>query len=122
MRVCHAAPRGHDRIVVMAQKTVVLLEDDLDGGPAEGTVTFALDGLSYELDLSSANAAQLRDVFSPYRAAGRRVGGRSTATRRRSGAGGPAKQRVLRPHDHRDARRPAPPGRGVRGEIALLLR
>lgn len=58
----------------MAQKTLVLLEDDLDGGPADETVTFALDGVSYEIDLTAHNAAQLRDLFAPYAAAGRRVG------------------------------------------------
>ena len=40
----------------MAKRTVVVLEDDLDGGPADETVTFALDGVSYEIDLSSSNA------------------------------------------------------------------
>jgi hypothetical protein len=63
-------------LVGMAQKTVVLLEDDLDGGPAEQTVRFALDGVSYEIDLSAANAQRLRGVVQPYVAAGRRVGGR----------------------------------------------
>ena len=40
----------------MAQKVEVHLEDDLDGGPADDTVTFALDGKDYEIDLSTANA------------------------------------------------------------------
>ena len=43
----------------MAQKTVLI--DDLDGGPASATVTFALDGTTYEIDLSDDNAAKLRD-------------------------------------------------------------
>ena len=58
----------------MAQKTVVLLEDDLDGGSADETVTFALDGVRYEIDLAAANAARLRELFAPYVGAGRRVG------------------------------------------------
>lgn len=41
----------------MAQITVVVLEDDLDGSAAAETVTFALEGVSYEIDLSTANAA-----------------------------------------------------------------
>ena len=40
----------------MAQKVQVLLVDDLDGGPAEETVSFALDGVTYEIDLNAQNA------------------------------------------------------------------
>lgn len=47
--------------------------DDLDGSEAAETITFALDGRTYELDLSEANAAKLRDVFAPYVAVARRV-------------------------------------------------
>ncbi|WP_270887247.1 histone-like nucleoid-structuring protein Lsr2 [Pedococcus sp. 5OH_020] len=66
----------------MAQRVSIVLEDDLDGSPAEETVTFALDGVSYEIDLSSANAENLRDALAPYvgharRASGRRSPGRS---------------------------------------------
>jgi hypothetical protein len=59
----------------MAQKVQVVLVDDLDGGHAEETVTFSLDGVSYEIDLSHDNAAALRDVLAPYVGHGRRVGG-----------------------------------------------
>ncbi len=59
----------------MAQKTIVLVEDDLSGGSADESVTFALDGVTYEIDLSAANARALRDVLAAYVAAGRRVGG-----------------------------------------------
>lgn len=59
----------------MAQKTIVVVEDDLSGGTADESVTFALDGVSYEIDLSVANARSLRDVLAGYIAAGRRVGG-----------------------------------------------
>jgi hypothetical protein len=61
----------------MAQKTLVVLEDDLDGGEAVETVKFALDGVSFEIDLSAKNAGKLRDDFAKYTGAGRRVGGRS---------------------------------------------
>jgi hypothetical protein len=71
----------------MARKIQVVLEDDLSGGPADETITFALDGVSYEIDLSDANAAQLRDALRPYVAAARRSGGRA---RRGSGATGGA--------------------------------
>ena len=66
----------------MAQKVQVVLVDDLDGGTAQETVSFALDGVSYEIDLSAANAAALRDALSTWVGHGRRVGGRVRATRR----------------------------------------
>lgn len=59
----------------MAQKVQVLLLDDLSGGEADETVTFALDGKSYEIDLNSENADKLRTALEPYVKAGRRAGG-----------------------------------------------
>lgn len=59
----------------MAHKIVVRLVDDLDGGPADDTVAFALDGRGYEIDLSAANAEKLREALRPYAAAGRRATG-----------------------------------------------
>ncbi|WP_165985482.1 Lsr2 family protein [Streptomyces sp. YIM 98790] len=56
----------------MAQKVVVTLWDDLDDGEASETVTFGLDGKSYEIDLSEKNAQQLRSIFEPYLQAARR--------------------------------------------------
>lgn len=61
----------------MAQKVQVLLVDDLDGGEADETVTFALDGKSYEIDLTTANADKLRGLLEPYLKGGRRTGGRA---------------------------------------------
>lgn len=61
----------------MAQKVNVMLVDDLDGSQASGTVTFGLDGRTYEIDLSEANAAKLRDTFATYSAAARHIGGRA---------------------------------------------
>ncbi|MFP5335177.1 MAG: histone-like nucleoid-structuring protein Lsr2 [Actinomycetes bacterium] len=66
----------------MAQKVQVVLVDDLDGGEADETVSFALDGVSYEIDLTSANAARLRDELAPWVGHARRVGGRSSGGRR----------------------------------------
>lgn len=60
----------------MARRTTVILEDDIDGGPADQQVTFALDGIEFEIDLSESNAAALRGVLEPYVSAGRRTGGR----------------------------------------------
>ena len=45
----------------MAQKVQVLLVDDIDGSEATETVSFGLDGVAYEIDLSSGNAGQLRN-------------------------------------------------------------
>jgi hypothetical protein len=56
----------------MAREVIEKLIDDLDGGPAAETVTFALDGTSYEIDLSKKNAAAFRKVFDRYIKAGRR--------------------------------------------------
>lgn len=70
----------------MAQKVQVLLVDDVDGGEAAETVAFALDGASYEIDLSTANAQALRDALAPWVGHARRVGGRGSS-RGRSGGG-----------------------------------
>jgi nucleoid-associated protein Lsr2 len=62
----------------MAQKVTVELVDDLDGTVAEdiSTVSFALDGASYEIDLTEENAEKLRDALADFVAAARRTGGR----------------------------------------------
>ena len=58
----------------MAQRKTVTLVDDVDDSPADETVTFALDGISYEIDLSSTNANRLRTAAQPWVSAARRVG------------------------------------------------
>lgn len=60
----------------MAQKVSVQLVDDVDGSVAESTVEFGLDGVSYTIDLSAENAAELRDSLAAYLANARRTGGR----------------------------------------------
>ncbi|MBC7289911.1 MAG: Lsr2 family protein [Actinotalea sp.] len=75
----------------MAQKNVVMLIDDLDGGDADETVSFSLDGVSYEIDLNAGNAAKMREALAPWVGHARRVGGRSrSAGRRTSRSGGGA--------------------------------
>jgi hypothetical protein len=59
----------------MAQKVHIVLEDDLDGSEATETVSFALDGTSYEIDLNDENAAALRDALAPFVGHGRKVSG-----------------------------------------------
>ena len=63
----------------MAQRVQIILEDDYDGGNADETVSFALDGTEYEIDLSAKNAADLRDAFSPWLGHARKTGGRRPA-------------------------------------------
>ena len=58
----------------MAQKIHIVLEDDLDGSEATETVSFGLDGTSYEIDLNEQNAASLRDALATYVGHGRKVG------------------------------------------------
>lgn len=72
----------------MAQKVTVSLVDDLDGGTAEETVEFGLDGISYEIDLSNKNASKLRDALANYVAHSRRAGGRRRGGARPGGRGG----------------------------------
>jgi len=73
----------------MAQKVQIILEDDLDGSEATETVSFALDGTSYEIDLNDANAAKLRDALGVYIGHARKVTtGRRGARRTSPGAGG----------------------------------
>jgi hypothetical protein len=71
----------------MARRIVHQLVDDIDGtvlGVGEGeTVHFSLNGISYEIDLTTENAAELRAAFEPYVAAARRS---STASAARAGA------------------------------------
>lgn len=55
----------------MAQK--VVLVDDIDGREGAESVTFAIDGISYEIDLGTTNAVKLRGVFLPYIEAARRA-------------------------------------------------
>ena len=77
----------------MAQKVQVVLVDDLDAGEADETVSFSLDGVSYEIDLSDANAKKLRDALAVYVGSGRRVGGRSGARPGRGTSGGRSARR-----------------------------
>jgi hypothetical protein len=72
----------------MAQKVQVILVDDIDGGPADETVRFALDGTSYEIDLSAANAARLRNTMAEFVGHARKAAGRPAPRRARSAGGG----------------------------------
>ena len=60
----------------MAQRILKVLIDDLDGSDATETVTFALDGVTYEIDLAAKNASKFRAELTPWMNAGRRVAGK----------------------------------------------
>ncbi|GAA3348649.1 Lsr2 family protein [Amorphoplanes nipponensis] len=77
----------------MAKQVITLLTDDLDGGEADRTVEFGLDGVNYSIDLSEKNAGKLRKVLDPYLEKAVRVG-RGSATGRitsRSAAAQPSR-------------------------------
>jgi hypothetical protein len=59
----------------MAQQIQTLFIDDIDGGPAEGTVRFGLDGTDYEIDLSAAHSEELHKVLAAYVAHARKAAG-----------------------------------------------
>jgi hypothetical protein len=73
----------------MAQQIHISLTDDIDGKEASGTTTFALDGVTYEIDLSDANRAKLDKALKPFIENGRKVKGGSKA--RSSAKGGSGK-------------------------------
>jgi Lsr2 len=84
----------------MAQKTVVQLIDDLDGTSTDdiSTITFGLDGVTYEIDLNDANASKLRESLATFVGAAQRVGGRakrnSAATAPRATGSGRSKEQT----------------------------
>ena len=79
----------------MAQKVQVLLVDDTDGATADETVTFSLDGVSYEIDLTTDHARELRDALAHWVGNARKVSARS--------AGRPARGAARRSNGSSDA-------------------
>lgn len=70
----------------MAQKVNIVLVDDLDGTEATESVSFGLDGTSYEIDLNDDNAAKLRDALAGYIGHARKVSSSARRGARRSSA------------------------------------
>lgn len=68
----------------MAQRTVTTLVDDIDGSEATSTVSFALDGTAYEIDLNETHAEDLRDVLAPFISVARKVSGAGSGRRGRA--------------------------------------
>ena len=77
----------------MAKQVITLLTDDLDGGEADRTVEFGLDGVNYTIDLSEKNAGKLRKALDPYLSVATRVG--------RAGAVPALRAAQCRPGEHR---------------------
>lgn len=61
----------------MVQRVQTFFEDDIDGGPASETIEFALEGVTYEIDLNEDNASKLRSDLGTWIGAARRTGGRT---------------------------------------------
>ena len=78
----------------MARKTQIVLEDDLSGQVLEDgageTVSFSLDGHTYEIDLSNENASKLRDDFALYVGHGRKVSSNGSTNRTSSNRSRPS--------------------------------
>ncbi|MFI5931013.1 Lsr2 family protein [Actinoplanes sp. NPDC051494] len=72
----------------MAKQVITLLTDDLDGGEADRTVEFGLDGVNYTIDLSEKNSGKLRKALDPYLAVATRVGRSSGVEARSARRGG----------------------------------
>jgi Lsr2 len=77
----------------MATQIQKILIDDLDGGEANETVTFAIDGSAYEIDLSGDNAKKLREALSSFVSSARRAEGTSTRGRKRGGGQRPSREK-----------------------------
>jgi hypothetical protein len=69
----------------MAQKIQTLFIDDIDGGAADGTVRFALDGTDYEIDLSGKHSDELHTALRKYVEHARKVGGTARRSSTRGG-------------------------------------
>ncbi|PZG02072.1 histone-like nucleoid-structuring protein Lsr2 [Nonomuraea aridisoli] len=71
----------------MAKRIVESFIDDIDGSEAEGTTTFALDGTTYEIDLSGKNREKLEKALAPYITKARAVRAEKGVRGRRAAAG-----------------------------------
>jgi hypothetical protein len=71
----------------MAQRVQYLLVDDIDGTEAVETVSFSLDGVSYEIDVTAANAKTLRNDLASWVGHARRSGGRKSSRKAGAAAG-----------------------------------
>ena len=80
----------------MAQKVNIVLVDDLDGTEATETVSFGLDGTTYEIDLNDKNAGKLREALAGYIGHGRKVGAAPRRGRKAVSSAGGASAKDVR--------------------------
>lgn len=80
----------------MAQKVNIVLVDDIDGTAADETVSFSLDGVAYEIDLTDEHAAALREALAPYVGHARKVSARRSSAARTVAATGGTSAKVIR--------------------------
>jgi hypothetical protein len=71
----------------MAHRINVRLTDDIDGSPADTTVSFTIDGISREIDLSASHAQEFRGAMQRFIAAARRTAGPSRQAGRATDSG-----------------------------------
>jgi hypothetical protein len=76
----------------MAKQVITTLIDDLDGGKADETIRFGLEGAEYQIDLSGKNGLKLRKALEPYVNAATKIG-RGGISRTASRTGRPASSR-----------------------------
>jgi hypothetical protein len=96
----------------MAARTVVHLIDDVDGGKADETVNFSLDGVEYAIDLSRGNAEGMRKTLGEFVDVARRTGGRASRGKTQVKPGGDREQnQAIREWARRNGRQVSERGR-----------
>jgi len=80
----------------MASKTITTIEDDIDGTEATETVQFALDGTTYEIDLSEKHASELRESLDSFVQHARPVNGVRQNRGRRTPSSSPVDIKAVR--------------------------
>ncbi len=78
----------------MAQRVHVVLVDDIDGSDAGETVTFGIDGSTYEIDLNEKHATALREALAPYVGHARRSGSARRSKKAAAATTGPSAAEV----------------------------
>lgn len=101
----------------MAKKVTTTLVDDLNPKvSADETVGFSLDGVDYEIDLTSAHADKLRASLAPWVEKARRVSGRRKAKSPQRSALSREQSKAIREWATRNGREVSPRGR-IPGDV-----
>lgn len=81
----------------MAQKVIVELIDDLDGEPIDfggETISFAVNGVEYTIDLNDKNATEFHRKLDYYIRYATKVGGRQSKRTARPASDGASSQEI----------------------------